>query len=194
MPDLAALAVFALTMSLTPGPNVVMVTANAATVGFRRALPHVLGIVAGFWLMIVLSGFGLAALFQAEPRLQALLKIAGTGYLLWLAWRIANAGATGTASPARPISFGEALLFQWVNPKGWISALGALAAYTDPAGPALQQAFVIAFVLAAICGLSVALWAGFGAAVGRLLGRPAIRFAFNRTMAGLLVLSLVSVL
>jgi len=191
---LGPLVLFAVALCLTPGPNVVMVTASAANFGFRRAIPHLLGITLGFGLLVMAAGFGLAGAVQAEPRLHAALKYAGAAYLLYLAWRIARADAAGSdAARAKPIGFVEALLFQWINPKGWITALGALAAYTSVGGDVLLETSLIALVLAAVCGLSVALWAGFGVAIARFLRRPQARRTFNWSMAGLLVASLVPV-
>jgi threonine/homoserine/homoserine lactone efflux protein len=189
----APLVLFALAMCLTPGPNVVMVTASAANFGFRRAIPHMLGITLGFALLIVASGLGLAGLIQAEPRLHVVLKYLGAGYLLYLAWRISRAGASAPGSArASPIGFIEATFFQWINPKGWVTAVGALAAFASSAGGMLQT-IVIAAVLASACFLSVVLWAGFGAAIARFLHHPTARRSFNRLMAGLLAVSLIPV-
>jgi threonine/homoserine/homoserine lactone efflux protein len=191
---LGPLFLFAAAMCLTPGPNVVMITASAANFGFRRAIPHMLGIGFGFGVMVLAVGLGLAGLFLAEPRLHAALKYAGAAYLLYLAWRIAQAGAAGNgATRAKPINFVEAVLFQWINPKGWVTALGALAAYTTVADDMLLQTLVITGVLAGMCLASVVIWAGFGAAIARFLGTPRARRIFNWSMAGLLVLSLIPV-
>lgn len=191
---LGPLVLFAVALCLTPGPNVIMVTASAANFGFRRAIPQMLGITLGFGVMVMAAGLGLAGLFHAEPRLHALLKYAGAVYLLYLAWRIAQAAATnGSSMQARPIGFVEAVLFTWVNPKGWVTAVGALATYTTVDGNVLLQTSVIAGVLAAVCFASVAIWAGFGVAIARALGSPRARMAFNWSMAGLLVLSLIPV-
>jgi threonine/homoserine/homoserine lactone efflux protein len=191
---LGPLILFAVVMTLTPGPNVVLVTASAANFGFRRTLPQMLGITVGFGTMVMAVGLGLAGIVHAEPRLHAALKYAGAAYLLYLAWRIARADAAGASARARPIGFVEAVLFTWMNPKAWVSALGAVAAYSSVGGDVVWQTSVIAGVLAAACLGSVAVWAGFGAVIGRLLRNPRARLAFNWSMAGLLVLSLIPVL
>jgi threonine/homoserine/homoserine lactone efflux protein len=191
---LGPLVLFAAVMSLTPGPNVVMVTASAVNFGFRRVIPHMLGITLGFGLLVMGVGLGLASLFQAEPRLHAALKYAGAAYLLYLAGRIARAdGAGGAAIRPKPIGFVEAALFQLVNPKGWVFAVGAIAAYSTVGGDPLRETSVIAGVNAAMCLLSVVVWAAFGTGIGRLLATSRARRIFNWSMAGLLMLSLVPV-
>jgi len=189
---LGPLILFAAVMSLTPGPNVVMVTASAANFGFRRTIPQIVGLTLGFGILVLASGLGLAGLVHAEPRLQSALKYCGSAYLLYLAWCILRARAAG-AGERKPIGFARALLLQFFNPKGWVFAFGALAAYTTVDGDPVVETLVIAAVNATACLMSVVIWAGFGSAIGRLLERPHARTAFNALMAGLLVLSLVPV-
>jgi threonine/homoserine/homoserine lactone efflux protein len=189
------LVLFSAAMSFTPGPNVIMVTSTAASFGYRRSIPHILGIAFGFGVMIVVLGAGLAGAMLAEPRIHTVLKYVGAAYLLYLAWRIARSrGSTASSARERPIGFVEALVFQWVNPKGWVSAMGALAAYTTETGNPVVETALILLILDGAVFLSVALWAAFGVAVGRFLGNPAARRAFNWAMAGLLVLSLIPVI
>jgi threonine/homoserine/homoserine lactone efflux protein len=190
---LGTLVLFAAVMCLTPGPNVVLATASAVNFGFRRTVPQISGVTAGFGMQVLAAGLGLAALFQAEPRLNTALKYAGAAYLLNLAWRIATAVPAGGSARARPLGFVEGVLVTWVNPRGWVTTIGALAAFTTVDGNPWQQTAVIALVLAVACGASLLLWAGFGAAIGRWLARPGARRAFNGAMAALLMLSLVPV-
>jgi threonine/homoserine/homoserine lactone efflux protein len=191
---LGPLILFASVMSLTPGPNVILVTASAANFGFRRTIPMMLGITLGFGLLVVAAGLGLAGLIQAEPGAQAVLRYAGALYLLYLAWCIARAEARNSASPhTKPIGFLEALLLQGVNPKGWVFAFGALAAYTTVAGNVLRETAIIAAINATTCLISVVIWSGFGTLIGRFLRNPRARQTFNWTMAGLLVLSLIPI-
>jgi threonine/homoserine/homoserine lactone efflux protein len=158
-------------------------------------IPHMLGITAGFGAMVALMGVGLGGLVHAAPWLHTVLKYAGAAYLLYLAWRIATAaGGKGATARARPIGFVEGALFQCINPKGWVFALGAIAAYTTADGDILLETALITAVLAGTCLVSVVIWGGFGAGIRRWLDRPYARRAFNWTMAGLLVLSLIPVL
>jgi threonine/homoserine/homoserine lactone efflux protein len=190
---LIALLGFAFVTSVTPGPNNMMLLASGVNFGFRPTVPHMLGISIGHSLMVFLVGLGLAGMFTAWPPALVLLKLASVGYMLWLAWKIANAGSPGAGNAAaRPMSFLQAAAFQWVNPKAWAMALGAVAAYVPE--PSVRAYAVVALIFAAVNLPSVSVWAGAGQAVRRWLDRPGRLRAFNWTMAGLLVLSLWPVL
>ncbi len=185
---------FAVSTAVTPGPNNVMVTASAANFGFRRTLPHMAGIALGFPVMVLAIGFGLGAAFERYPSVHQTMQWLGTAYLLFLAWRIATAataGENGTKAPGRPLTFLQAALFQWVNAKAWIIAVGAVSTYTTVGGSPLVETPLIAAVFGLVAAPSIALWAGFGLGVGRLLRSPRAFRAFNVTMAALLVASLV---
>ena len=186
-----SLLTFALVSSLTPGPNNFMLLASGANFGFVRTIPHALGIMMGFFVLLVAIGFGLGALLTAAPALHLALKIAGASYLVYLAWRLAmsrSLGHDGHAS-ARPMTPFEAALFQWVNPKAWVMGLTSMAVFTDPDRP-FMTALIVAFTFFAVSFPSNAIWIAFGVALRRLLADPVRLKWFNITMAVLLVLSL----
>ena len=187
------LVTFALATSVTPGPNNIMLTASGANFGFRRTIPHMLGVAIGFTVMVLAIGLGLSEVFKALPVIHQLLRYGGAAYLLYLAYRIATAAPTTPdgARAGRPLTFLQAALFQWVNPKGWMMAVGAISAYTTVGGDLVQESILIAGVFGAIGLPAVALWAGLGAAIGRLLQAKWALRAFNVAMALLLVASLV---
>jgi threonine/homoserine/homoserine lactone efflux protein len=187
---LLSLAAFAFVTSITPGPNNIMLTASGVNFGFRRTIPHVLGISAGFMALLLASGFGLGTLFYAYPPAQVALKVVGILYMLWLAWRVATAGEIGDHEDrARPMSFWEAAVFQWVNPKGLIMALGAMSIYIRPGE--VGDILLVTLVFAAINLPSVGTWAVFGSALRNVLKDPKRIRVFNVIMALLLVTSIV---
>ncbi|WP_077146003.1 LysE family translocator [Sphingopyxis sp. KK2] len=188
---LAALSAFALVSSITPGPNNMMLMASGANFGLRRTVPHALGVGFGFTLMILLVGVGLMGLFDLFPVLNTVLKVVSVAYLLWLAWKIANAAAPGGGNEAprgKPMTFVQAILFQWVNPKAWTMALSAIALYAP------DRNFVAVLLVAIVFGIvnlpSTSIWAVMGTALRGWLSSPARLKAFNWTMAALLVGSL----
>lgn len=185
-----SLLLFAFTTSITPGPNNMMLLASGVNFGFRRTIPHMLGIGGGFLSLLLGVGFGLGALLTAFPPVFIVLKIAGGLYLLWIAWKIATSRQLGEGrAGARPMTFLEAAAFQWVNPKAWVMAISAMAAYTTT--EAYFTTVLIVAVAFAIVNLpSVSTWAGFGAVLREWLSHPVRLKWFNVTMAVLLVLSL----
>ena len=194
---LMALALFALVSSITPGPNNVMLLTSGVNFGFRATLPHMLGISIGFAVMVLGIGVGLAGLFTVFPWLYSLLKWAGAAYLLYLAWKIANAGPPESSGQAvkngGPMSFLGAAAFQWVNPKAWVMSLGALSTYVPATGSVLVVALA-ALVCAMINFPSIGVWALFGAKLRHLLRVERNLRIFNYSMALLLVLSLYPML
>ena len=190
---LIGLISFAFVTSITPGPNNLMLMASGANFGFRRSLMHMLGINLGFLSLVLAAGMGLAALMIAVPQAGVALKIAAVLYLLWLAWKIARSAppAAGSAA-ARPLTLGQAALFQWVNPKAWAMALGAVSAYAG-AGDMMATALV-ALVFCLINLPCIATWVLAGEAMRRLLTNRNRLRVFNWTMATLLVLSLWPIL
>ncbi|WP_109513096.1 LysE family translocator [Pseudomonas ovata] len=188
---LLAFALFALVTSITPGPNNMMLLASGVNFGFRRTLPHMLGISTGFMVLVLAVGFGLGSLFQTWPLLYTLLRYIGGAYLLYLAWKIATSGpANEDDQPqGKPMSFMAAALFQWVNPKAWVMAIGAISTYTPMQGY-FTNVLVIAAVFALINLPGVSIWAGFGSLLRNVLRDPRGLRIFNGVMALLLVLSL----
>ena len=193
---LTALAAFAFVTSITPGPNNLMLMASGTNFGFVRTIPHMLGVSSGFTLMIVLVGAGLAQVFELYPVAHTVLKYASCAYLLWLAWKIATSAPPGAKGEdevkARPMSFVQAALFQWVNPKAWTMALTAVSAYTLPADP-IVSLLVVAAVFGAINLPSTSSWALLGTQLRRFLGDPVKLRVFNVTMALILVATLYPV-
>ena len=190
---LLALAGFALATSITPGPNNLMLMASGANFGFRRTVPHMAGISLGHMFMIVLIGLGLIQLFEAFPLLYTAMTVASIAYLLFLAWKIANAAqpAKGEAS-GTPLTFFQAAAFQWVNPKAWFMALTAITVYAPSQN--FGAILSVAAVFAMINLPSVSVWTWMGQQIRMLLTSQVRLRAFNWTMAALLVASLALIL
>ncbi|CUH49635.1 LysE family translocator [Ruegeria atlantica] len=190
---LLALIAFAFVSSITPGPNNLMLMASGANFGFRKSIPHMLGIGLGFTFMVLLVGTGLVQLFDRYPISYTALKFASVAYLLFLAWKIAHAApAKGQNTTGTPMTFLQAAAFQWVNPKAWAMALTATTAYTPD--QTLLAIIVVALVFGAVNLPSVSTWTVLGQQMARILTNPRRLVVFNWTMAALLVGSLYPVL
>jgi threonine/homoserine/homoserine lactone efflux protein len=184
-PDLLlALAVFSFVTSITPGPNNMMLLASGVNFGFRRTVPHILGVSLGHAFLVFCVGLGLGAVLLAEPVAYVTLQVVGIAYLLYLAWRIATAGPIeqGDNPRARPLSFLGAAAFQWVNPKGVMMALSAVATYAPKDGYLANIALITAaFGLVNLPCVSV--WVLFGTVLRRVLTDPRWVRLFNYGMA-----------
>ena len=192
---LASLALFALVTSVTPGPNNMMLMSSGLTYGFQRTIPHMLGVAIGFTLMVFAVGLGLGALFEAFPKLYAALKIISIVYLLWLAWKIANSGPLreSGAAAGQPMTFVQAAAFQWINPKAWVMAVTAIAAYV-PKENFLFNMVIVSLVFGIVNLPSVGVWTLFGNLLRRYLGDARMVHKINIAMALALVASIIPLL
>tara|TARA_A100000171_G_C2138807_1_gene152777 strand:- start:3453 stop:4082 length:630 start_codon:yes stop_codon:yes gene_type:complete len=193
-PELVVSAfLFALAAAITPGPNNVFLMSSGANFGIRLSLPLLAGVCFGFPLMFLAIGLGLGSLFQQFPTIHLVITVIGVVYLTVLAWKIANAGAPEEKQNTQPITFLQSAGFQWVNPKAWIMATGAIAAFTRPADDMHWQVIqlTLVFMLAAIP--SAWTWLLFGVGLQKLLKDPRNLRIFNLAMAMLLILSMVPV-
>jgi threonine/homoserine/homoserine lactone efflux protein len=191
---LFAFIVFAAVMYFTPGPNNVMLLSSALTYGFRRSLPHMAGITFGMGFMVAAVGLGMGTIFITYPVLQTILKYAGAAYLIYLAGMIAMSDPVtpGRDVRRRPMTFGGAVLFQWVNVKGWVMVIGTITAYAGIAS--FPWNIVIQTAITLVIGtLATATWALFGSALRPLLTSPRMVRTFNIVMAVLLLASLYPV-
>jgi threonine/homoserine/homoserine lactone efflux protein len=185
---------FAIAGSVTPGPNVLLVAAGAARNGVRATLPHIVGISCGFAVMILIVGAGLAVPLTAFPAVQVGMRWVGAAWIGWIAWQIATSPAPGEGPPRPPMSFLAAAMFQWVNPKAWLLAIGMTTAWTVPGESLLAQYALMAAIFGIFGAPCSLVWAVLGDQANRFLHRPRHVHVFNVTMAVLLVASMVPVL
>jgi threonine/homoserine/homoserine lactone efflux protein len=186
---------FLASMGFTPGPNNILVASSGVNFGFRATIPHILGVTVGYPLMLLLVGVGLAKIFTDVPQVHTVLKYVCIVYLLYLAWRIAAApvATSETRRTAKPMTFLQAVAFQWVNGKGWVVALSAVTTYTVVNATLTMQVVALASLALVVTLGAVTTWTLFGAMLRRYLHTDRRRRIFNYSMAGLLVASILPV-
>lgn len=191
MSDLLPLMTYCFVMSSTPGPNNVMLTASGANFGYRGALPQILGIGVGGFVLTLLSGLGLGTLFLSVPLAREGLRLTGALYLVYLAWKLSGAGGLQGGELPRPASFWQGFSFQAVNPKSWVKAI-TIGSVFMPAGLPPSQGALLAATLGLLIGLPCSSsWALFGVGIRRFLSDPRKLRAFNLAM-GLTLLVLAA--
>ncbi len=189
--DVAALVAFAFVGSFSPGPNNAVLWASGISFGFRRTIPHVVGAALGVGALVVGVAAGIGAFLEAVPAASLGLRIAGSAYLLYVAWRVVGSGMIGGAEVARPLSVWEAAWFQWLNPKAWVFAVAVVGTFLPedvpkPAGIALLTGVVVGVIV-----VSLTIWAAGGAALARFVADERRRRVVNLLLAAVIVASVV---
>lgn len=189
-PTWGLMVAFVTASTITPGPNSIMIMASGVNFGFRKTLPHILGVAVGITIVITLAGIGLGALLAVMPVLRTALAVISTLYLLYLAWKIANAApTTATADIGSPLTFVQALAFQSVNPKVWALGMSAVAVFAPSYAP--WNVFVVALTFAWVGLLSNSAWGWFGTVIRHFLSTGKRLRLFNISAALLLVASII---
>jgi len=180
---LISLLLFSIVMSITPGPNNLLLTASGLAHGFRRTLFPIAGTLAGLGTVFLLSGLGVGALIAADPRAELLLRIGGAAYLAYLAWKLWQATSLGEASAKKPLTFVEVAVFQLANPKAWMMAISAIGIYVAPAIDYAVRLLVVTAIFLLVSIPSLAIWAGLGAIMKAVLRDDRRYRPFSRGMA-----------
>jgi threonine/homoserine/homoserine lactone efflux protein len=191
---LIAFVVFVAVMYFTPGPNNIIVLSSGLNYGFRPTIPAIAGITFGCAFMVAAAGIGFGTIFVAYPVLQTVLKYAGAAYLIYLAAAIAMAEPVtpGQDNGRGPMTFWGAVLFQWVNVKGWVMVIGTITAYAGIAS--FPWNIVVQVLFCLLMGVaSTSIWTLSGSSLRSFMTSPRAVRAFNVVMAVLLLASLYPV-
>ncbi|NHB89302.1 LysE family translocator [Photorhabdus tasmaniensis] len=189
-----SLTTFLFISSITPGPNNMLLTSSGANFGFIRSLGLIFGILLGMQTILYLAAFGIAALLLIYPTIHTILKIAGSLYLLWLAWKTVTASyrrlETKNGAVIKPVRWYQGWLLQFLNPKAWLMGLGSVGSYSIAGEQYLYSIAMISVATILISFLSSIVWTGFGSLIGTLLRSRNAWFIFN-IMMGILTATCV---
>ena len=190
-----AIFIFAASTTVTPGPNNIMIMTSGLNYGVKNSIPHLLGICFGFPAMVIMVGLGFSVVFEIYPLFHEIIKSLGVVYLLYLSWLIALSSPTSLeGEKSKPLSFIQAALFQWVNPKAWVMATGAVSAYTSISSDIFSQVIFIALAFFIVTFPCVGIWLVFGAGLKKYLNSPKHQRVFNIFMALILIGSILPVI
>lgn len=184
---------FLFVAAITPGPTNLLLTTSGANFGFLRSLSLMIGIILGMQSILLLVAFGVGSLIVVYPSLHLALKILGSLYLLWLAWKVATASyekLNTDIAPPKPIRLYQGWLLQFLNPKAWLMALGAVASFSLTGEQFNHSIIAISAGLSGMNLVTGLVWLGFGTLIGRLLQSKKAWVIFNVSM-GLLTAACV---
>jgi len=193
MDGFLALVAFSFVSSVTPGPNNVLLWASGAEFGLRRTVRHIVGTAIGIGLMALAVAAGLGTLVTTIPQIAVAMKVAGSIYLLYLAFQIAGARGLDRGELARPLGLVQAAAFQVINPKAWIFAIGAITTFRPIDLPVLGGSILVAVTMMAVILPTAALWAAAGGALTRFMMGKGRQRLVSLALAALVVATVVSV-
>lgn len=192
MVNLLPVLLFSVSSSLTPGPNNFMLLSSGLNHGVKKTMPHFLGICIGFPIMVMIVALGFGAIFVKHLWIKEALKYIGSAYMLFLAWQIYQSSGSQKSEQGtrKPFRFYQAVLFQWVNPKAWLMAVGAISIFTLSQNYLMNAVAIstIFFLVFIPCGI---VWLLFGKFLQNILTKPGDQKIFNIVMALSLVASIV---
>ncbi len=188
------LALFAFVSSVTPGPNNIMLTSSGIRFGFRRTMPHIFGICSGFAVLMVICAAGIGGLIIAVPALHTVLKILGSGYLVYLSWQLRSmAFSQDVEGSVRPMSFLGAALFQFANPKAWVMGITGASAFLPPVEPVWFAVALFCLIFSLINLPCLSVWAGTGAMLRHYLTQRKWQLLFCAVMIALTLYSALAI-
>ncbi len=189
------LIAFTIVMIGTPGPNNLMLMSAGANFGFRRSIPHIMGIAVGCQVLLWAIALGLGQLLEAYPSAALLLKVCGGMFLLYMAYQLARPRKSklDVDREIKPLTFLQAALFQWVNPKAWLMLITVISTFSDR-----EHFFLSVLTIAVIFFFMgfplISAWNVGGVALKGWLQQGQRLTRFNQAMAALLLLTMYPML
>jgi len=183
-------------MFMTPGPNNAMLAISGIKFGFKKTIPHMIGIPLGHSVQIIAVCLGLGTLFQKFPEIQQILKFIGCIYLFFLAFKMFGSFnfTEEDDTKGRPMKIYEALLFQFLNPKAWVVALTVVTVFYPREESLIEATLFVSLSAPLICFFSVTTWAGFGSSIRMFISNHKIKKFVEILMALLLIFTAVFML
>ena len=186
-PELLSLSLFMLVTSCSPGPNNIVASYSGFNFGIIKTFPHMLGVIFGFTLMICVINFGLINIFKAYPLIQQILKVSGSIFLVYLAYKIAFSENTQEKRNENPVKFFETFFFQFLNPKGVIVGIIIVSTYVESGNNFINYSFWVILVSFVCAFISITFWTFVGKFFRRFATNDKFIKGFNYVMATLLL-------
>ena len=186
-PELLSLSLFMLGTSCSPGPNNIVASYSGFNFGVIKTFPHMLGVIFGFTTVVCVLNFGLINIFKIYPLIQEVLKISGSIFLVYLAYKIAFSKNIKENKKENPVKFIETFFFQFLNPKGVIVAIIIVSTYVESGSNFINYSFWVILVSFLCAFISITFWTFVGKFFRRFAKNEKFIKVFNYVMSSLLL-------
>ena len=189
-PDLLLLLGISLSLGFTPGPNNAVASYSAFTFGFKKTIPLIMGVGLGYTTLVILINFVLISIFKTYPIIQEIIRILGTVFLVYLAYKIATSNTSNNEKKTNPVTFYDTFVFQFINPKGVMAATTLISKFVD------QDNYISTSVMVIIvCSLtafsSITAWTLLGKFLRKFATNNSFIKRFNYVMSVLILVCII---
>lgn len=189
-PDLLLLLGISLSLGFTPGPNNAVASYSAFNFGFKKTIPLIMGVGLGYTTLVILINFVLISIFKTYPIIQEIIRILGTVFLVYLAYKIATSNTSNNEKKTNPVTFYDTFVFQFINPKGVMAAITLISKFVD------QDNYISTSVMVIIvCSLtafsSITAWTLLGKFLRKFATNNSFIKRFNYVMSVLILVCII---
>ena len=185
------LILFGIATAFTPGPNNILSSYSGFNFGFKKTIPLMLGVILGWTTMLTVMASGLIIVFQKYIFLQSIIKILGTIFLIYLAYKIAFSSTNASENIKKPVLFFDTFLFQFINPKGVMVAMIAVSTFIDVQNNYLRDATIVIITYFFMAVFSVSSWCLLGKYLRKFATSKNFIKKFNYIMSFLLIVCVI---
>ena len=185
------LILFGIATAFTPGPNNILSSYSGFNFGFKKTIPLMLGVILGWTTMLTVMASGLIIIFQKYIFLQSIIKILGTIFLIYLAYKIAFSSTNDSENIKKPVLFFDTFLFQFINPKGVMVAMIAVSTFIDVQNNYLRDATIVITTYFFMAVFSVSSWCLLGKYLRKFATSKNFIKKFNYIMSFLLIVCVI---
>jgi len=183
-----ALILFLFPLAYSPGPGYLFFAANGARFGFRSTVPANVGYHAATWIVTAGIGFGFISAFDRFPNAFLAVKIAGSVYVLWIAWKLFRSGVLREGGIAKPATFVDGAVLLLLNPKAYVIIALMFTQFLDPASEQLVAVLLISTVFTFNNLVAFSVWTLVGDRISLMFRTPESAHRLNMTFGALLAI------
>ena len=190
-PDLTALMIFMFAAAFTPGPNNLLSSYSGFNFGIKKTLPLIYGVTFGFPILVIVINSGLIIFFKKFPALQEMIKIVGSIFILYFAYKIALSKSNKEQEIKNPAKFINMLFFQFINPKAVLFAIIVVSTFINTRENFIRDTIIVLSVAISFSFVSILSWCLLGKFLRRFATNKKFIKTFNYVMSFLLIVCII---